>query len=58
MPTNWNAVMPTNWNAVMPTINIIKQYKEHSHIYTGTNPKHFFIGHDTIVTNNLDNVFV
>ena len=25
--------MPTNWNAVMPTINIIKQYKEHSHIY-------------------------
>ena len=50
--------MPTNWIAVMPTINIIKQYKEHSHIYTGTNPKHFFIGHDTIDTNNLDNVFV
>jgi hypothetical protein len=35
--------MPTNWNAVMPTINIIKQYKEHSHIYTGTNPKHFLL---------------
>lgn len=50
--------MPTNWNAVMPTINIIKQYKEHSHIYIGNNPNHFFIGHDTIVTNNLDNVFV
>ena len=49
--------MPTNWIAVMPTINIIKQYKEHSRIYIGTtNNKHFFIGHDTIVANNLDNV--
>lgn len=51
--------MPTNWIAVMPTINIIKQYKEHSHIYiVKVTPQTLFIGHDTIVTNNLDNVFV
>jgi hypothetical protein len=36
------AIMPTNWNAIIPTINIIKQYKEHSHIYIGNKPQTLF----------------
>ena len=36
------AIMPTNWNTIMQTINIIKQYKEHSHIYIGNKPQTLF----------------